>query len=66
MDVHFIYPNALIEKWNMPQNLRNSSTSQACGSHYSNAQQFSFFPHAIALWNTSLTTEAGYMSTAKL
>jgi len=26
---------------------------------YTNAYHFSFFPHTIALWNTSFTAEAG-------
>jgi len=49
---HFIYAHALIERWNMPQNSRNSSAhALERPVVHTTAHQFLLFPHAIALCN---------------
>ena len=48
----FIFPNAPLERCNIPVNLRNSNTIQfvrpIC---HTNAYMNSFFPHTISVWN---------------
>ena len=48
----FIFPNAPLERRNIPVNLRNSNTIQfvrpIC---HTNAYMNSFFPHTISVWN---------------
>ena len=49
----FTFPNAPLERCFIPSNLRSTASSfllQRPRTH-TNAYQYSFFPHVIALWN---------------
>ena len=49
---HIQFPSSPIEKRVLPRNLRSSSSLQLQRpAVHSNAHQYSFFPHSIALWN---------------
>ena len=50
---HFIFPNAPLERRSIPCNLRHVHPSTLLmPSFRTNAHQFSFFPHAISIWNS--------------
>ena len=53
MHGHFIFPNAPLERRSIPCNLRHVHPSTLLmPSFRTNAHQFSFFPHAISIWNS--------------